>query len=64
MDMARKRGIKNYLFLTKGELWESFSLRNIDHRLRSKPYTFTINSSDVHSKWVSLSLQRMLLKSQ
>ena len=58
MDMARKRGIKNYSFLTKGEFWESFSLRNTDHRLRSKPYTFTINSSDVDSKWVTSAVRR------
>lgn len=46
VDMGRERGMKNYFVLTKRELRWSLDLENVDHRLKSKPYSFTKDSSD------------------
>ena len=50
VDMGRKRGMKNYFVLTKRELQWSLDLENVDHRLKSKPYSFTKDSSDAEER--------------
>ena len=50
VDMGRKRGMKNYFVLTKRELRWSLDLENVDHRLKSKPYSFTKDSSDAEER--------------
>lgn len=50
VDMGRKRGMKNNFVLTKRELQWSLDLENVDHRLKSKPYSFTKDSSDAEER--------------
>lgn len=50
MDMTRKRGRKNHSVLTKRELQKPLVLEDVDHRLRSKPYSFTRGSSDAEER--------------
>lgn len=49
MDLARKRGMKNHYVLTKRELQKSL-VTNVDSRPRSKPYSFTKDSSEAEER--------------